>query len=153
LLLKLVNGFLRNRIAKKESLVDAVAAANTRLHEKGLVAFDGRNENDRTKAIAVTISVSLDLLSGAKRTRFGELGILPEDSDIPISIVAWLWAETGDFGASDTEDFLNDLYGLSLLLDLDLDQRTFRLYDTIRRYLQNQADDERLVTKHKCLLT
>jgi len=57
LLLKLVNGFLRDRVVtSRQSLAPAIAGVNTRLDEKGLVAFDaagerrivigGRSDND-----------------------------------------------------------------------------------------------------------
>ena len=95
-LLKLVNGFLRDRVVKAhESLSVAVAGANKRLDAKGLVAFDARDETDRAKAVARTIGVSLELLSETERARFGELGVFPEDADIPIGVVARLWATTG----------------------------------------------------------
>jgi hypothetical protein len=108
---------------------------NVRLDSKGLVAFDARNETDRTKAVARTIAVSLDLLDEARQVRFGELGVFPEDADVPVGIVARFWAETGGLEASETEDFLNELSDLSLLLHLDLDRRTLRLHDTIRHFL------------------
>jgi hypothetical protein len=44
------------------------------------------------------------------------------------------------------------LYGLSLLLGLDLNQRTLRFHDTIRRFLQDRAGKEGLVARHKQLL-
>jgi hypothetical protein len=39
--------------------------------------------------------VRLDLLDESERARFGELGIFPEDADIPIGVIERLWAETG----------------------------------------------------------
>ncbi len=53
LLLKIVNGFLRDRVVKAhEPLSVAIAGANKRLDAKGLVAFDSRDESDRTHAVA-----------------------------------------------------------------------------------------------------
>src|SRR5215467_4760939 len=121
---------------------------NMRLDSKGLVAFDARNETDRSKAVVRTIGVSLDLLDQARQARFRELGIFPEDTDVPVGIVARFWAETGGLDAGETEDFLNELADLSLLLGLDLDRRTLRLHDTIRHFLQDQAGKERLVAGH-----
>jgi WD40 repeat protein len=152
LLLKLVNAFLRDRVAKKQALERAIADVNMRLDSKGLVAFDARNETDRVKAVARTIGVSLDLLDQAIQARFGELGVFPDDADIPVDIVAGFWAETGGLDAGETEDFLNELSDHSLLLSLDLDRRTLRLHDTIRLFLQDQAGKEGLVAGHKCLL-
>jgi hypothetical protein len=109
------------------------------------------NETDRSKAVAHTIGLSLDLLDQARQARFGELGIFPEDADVPVDIVARFWAETGGLDAGETEDFLNKLSDLSLLLHLDLDRRTLRLHDIIRHFLLDQAGKERLVAEHKCV--
>ena len=152
-LLKIVNGFLRDRVVKAhEALSVAIAGANTRLDAKGLVAFDPRNESDRAKAVARTIRVSLDLLSEAERSRFDELSVFPEDTDIPVGIVARLWEETGGLANFETEDLLSRLFDLSLLLDLDLGQRFFRLHDTTLRFLQHCAGREGLVAQHRQLL-
>ena len=152
-LLKLVNGFLRERVIEGgERLRDALADANERLTEEGLVAFDADDEGDRTKAVARTINLSLGLLDEKQRARFAELAVFPEDADIPIGIVARLWRETAGLSESQTKDLLIKLYGLSLLLGLDLNQRTFRFHDTIRRFLQDQAGKAGLVAQHKQLL-
>ena len=45
-----------------------------------------------------------------------------------------------------------ELYDLSLLLDLDLDRRTFRFHDTTRHFLQDQAGKDGLVAQHKRLI-
>src|SRR5215469_3833564 len=129
LLLKIVNGFLRDRVVKAcQSLGEAIIGVNKRLDAKGLVAFDARNEADRTKAVARTIGVSLELLDGDQRSRFGELGIFPEDIDVPLGVVARLWAETGSLDEFETEDLLSELYSLSLLLNLDLGQRALQIH-------------------------
>src|SRR5208337_2248255 len=105
-LLKLVNGFLRDRVVKaRQPLDQAIAGVNKRLSEKGLDAFSARDEADRGKAIAKTIGISLDLLSEAERARFAELAVFPEDVDVPIGIAAALWAKTGRLDEADTEDF------------------------------------------------
>ncbi len=49
-LLKIVNGFLRDRVVRaNESLAAGVVGANRRLDAKSLVAFDPRDETDRAK--------------------------------------------------------------------------------------------------------
>lgn len=156
-LLKLANGFLRDRVTKyKLPLARAVEEAGQRLAAKGLPAFDDPKAKDydgRHKSVAAAIGINLDLLDADKRTRFGELGIFPEDADIPVGIVARLWADAGetpdDFG---TVDLLTELYDLSLLLGLDLDHRTIRFHDTTRHFLQHQAGKSGLVAQHKRLI-
>jgi WD40 repeat protein len=152
LLLKIVNGFLRDRLTTGQSLREAVVGVNKRLDAKGLVAFDAHNDADRNKAVARTIGVSLESLDPSTHARFNELGIFPEDAEVPIGIVSKLWAETGSLKEFEAEDLLSDLYKLSLLVNLDLDQRTVRLHDTIRDFLRNQAGEESLVAQNKRLL-
>jgi hypothetical protein len=68
LLIKLVNGFLRQRVTKShEPLARAIESVNKRLDVKGLVAFDAQNAEDRSKAVARTINASLELLCDRKR--------------------------------------------------------------------------------------
>src|SRR5208282_2897199 len=135
-----------------EPLSVAIAGANKRLDAKGLVVFDPRDETDRAKAVARTIDVSLELLSEAERARFGELGVFPEDADIPNGVIARLWAATGSLEDFETEDLLTRLLDLSLLLDFDLGQGFFRLHDTIRHFLRDRAGKERLIAQHKALV-
>jgi WD40 repeat protein len=152
-LLKLVNGFLRERVNDAgEALEQAIAGANERLTEEGLAAFDANDEDDRTKAIARTINLSLGLLDDTQRARFNELAIFPEDADIPIGIVARLWQQNGTLTEGRTKDLLVKFSGLSLLLALDLNERTFRFHDTVRRFLQDKAGESGLMAQHKGLL-
>src|SRR5208337_4677289 len=54
-LLKLVNGFLRDRVVNgRQPVSEAIAGVNKRLDVRGLVAFDPRDETDRSKAVART---------------------------------------------------------------------------------------------------
>jgi len=153
LLLKLVNGFLRDRVVKSRQRLDqAIAAVNRRLDERGLTAFDARNEASRSNAIAIAIGASLELLSVDDRARFAELAVFPEDVDIPIGIAARLWARAGMLKEIDSEDLLSRLKNLSLLLSLDLDQYSFRFHDTVRHFLQELAGKEVLARLHKLLL-
>ncbi|HEY1863246.1 MAG TPA: hypothetical protein VGG77_06050 [Roseiarcus sp.] len=152
LLIKIVNGFLRNRVKDGEPLPVAITGANTRLNKKGLTAFDKSDETERADAVALTIGVSLDLLSKPERERFGELGVFPEDADVPIGVVARLWSGTGGLEDFETEDLLTRLFDLSLLLHLDLGQRYLRLHDTVRHFLRDRAGKDGLVARHKQLV-
>ena len=151
-LLKLVNGYLRDRVEVSEPLRDAIMEANARLTEEGLDIFAADDERDRTKSVASTINLSLGLLDEKQRARFAELAVFPEDADIPIGIVTRLWQETAGLSERLSKDLLIRFYGLSLLLGLDLNQGTLQFHDTIRRFLQDLAGKEGLVARHKCLL-
>jgi hypothetical protein len=141
-LLKLANGFLRDRVLKyRQPLAGAIAEAGQRLTARGLPAFDDPKAKDyegRHKSVAAAIRLNLDLLD-AGQARFRELGIFPEDVDVPVGIVARLWRATGGLDAFATVDLLSELFDLSLLLDLDLDRRTLRFHDTTRQFLQDEA--------------
>ena len=91
-------------------------------------------------------------MSETERTRFGELGVFPEDADIPVGVIARLWGATGGLEDFETEDLLSRLFDLSLLLDLDLGRRFFRLHDTIRQFLWDQAGKERVIEQHRDLV-
>jgi len=152
-LLKLVNGFLCDRVVKaRQPLDQAIAGVNRRYDEKGLAAFDSRNEADRAHAIAKTIGVSLDLLSESERARFAELAVFPEDVDVPIGVATRLWAKNGGLEEADTEELLVRLVNLSLLLSLDLGRRNLRFHDTVRHFLQERAGKDAPAALHRTLL-
>ena len=148
LLLKLVNGALRRRVDEmNQSLSDALTWVSIALDRRGLAAFDAREAEDRSQAVAKTLGVSLELLNEDDRARFAELATFPEDVDVPLNTVAALWGCTAGLDDFDTEDLCGRFFGLSLLLRLDLATRRTRLHDVIRGYLQAEQK-ERLLTFH-----
>ena len=148
LLLKLVNGVLRERISRGQSLTDACMYSNTALDKRGLTAFDDKNAQDRSHAVAKTLSVSLDLLSPEEQARYHELAVFPEDVDIPLVTVQLLWSATGGLDYFDTEELCERLYRFSLLFDFDLTRRSIRLHDVIRTYLQQEVGAVELPSMH-----
>ena len=145
LLVKLVNGFLRQRVERsREPLASAIKNVNKRLDARGLTAFDANSVEGRSKAVSRTINVSLELLDETQQQRFIELGIFPEDADIPIGVVKRLWLKTGGLDEIETEDLLLELVNLSLLLDLDLELHTLRLHDVMRHFQRSAAGEEGL---------
>ena len=67
---------------------------------------------------------------------------------MPLGIVERLWRETGDFEEIDSEDFLNKLFRLSLVSELDFERRTFRLHDVMRSYLLTRVGNQNLCLLH-----
>jgi hypothetical protein len=122
-LLKLANGFLRDRVLKfRQPLAGTTAEASQRLMARGLPAFDdpkARDYEGRHRSVAAAIGVNLDLLDAERRARLSELGIFPEEVDVSVGIVARLWRATGGLDAFATVDLLSELFDLSLLLDLN----------------------------------
>jgi WD40 repeat protein len=135
LLLKLASGFLRERTRSRESLAQAIADVNRRLDARGLTVFDAKNDGARHKAVETTLAVSLEPFTESERTCFLELAVYPEDIDVPLGICARLWRKTEELDEIEVEDLLQKFAGCSLLLNLDLEFRTFRLHDVVRQYL------------------
>ena len=77
-LLKLVNGTLRERVGAGEKLEEAVAYVNEDLSENGLTAFDEEDARQRDRAVAATVAVSLKAI-GTDSVRYEELAIFSED--------------------------------------------------------------------------
>jgi WD40 repeat protein len=154
LMLKLVNGFLRQRVTRmQESLPSALAGVVKRLlGAKGFAAFDARDETERNRAVTRTINISLDMLDAASRERFAELAVFPEDADIPMDVIAAYWEAAANLDMVETEDLLGYLEGLSLLLSVDVARRIVRLHDTIRHFLRSQVGSERLREMHRRLV-
>ena len=139
LLLKLANGALRERVRKNQSVPAALAYINEALDECGLTIFDARDAQDRSQAVAKTLSVSFQLLTEDEYTRYTELAIFPEDIDIPLATLQKLWGVTGGLGKIKTEKLCEDFFRLSLVLSFDPTTRTIRLHDVIRSYLQQEV--------------
>lgn len=150
LLLKLVNGTLRDRIVNSGQLLpDALGYINKALDRHGLTFFDSYNAVAREQAVALTLGVSFERLSTHDRMRYGEMAVFPEDVDIPLVTLSKLWGRTGGFDELDTEKLCALLQRLSLLLRFDPTKRNVRLHDVIRKYLiQEQGADLPALHQH-----
>jgi len=151
LLLKLANGRLRRQMGRGQPLSDALAYLNKALEKHGLVAFDAENPLEQDQAVRATLGASLELLNANESARYQELSVFPEDVDIPLDTVHTLWAATGGLDAFDTDELCQRLSDLSLLLRFDALNRTIRLHDVIRGYLQHEVG-LRLPALHALLL-
>jgi WD40 repeat protein/transcriptional regulator with XRE-family HTH domain len=152
LLLKIVNGALRERVRRGEPLPSALAYIEKVLDRRGLTFFDNKNARDRSQAVGMTLNISFELLSTDQYTRYKELAILPEDVDVPLETVHVLWRVTSDLDDIDTEELCKLLYDLSLLLSFDLATRTIRLHDVVRTYLQQEVGNSMLANLHEQFL-
>ena len=138
LLLKLVNGTLRDRVAGSgQPLADALIYVNKALDRRGLTFFDARNPALRAQAVGMTLGISLEQLDEGERARYGELAVFPEDADVPLKTVGKLWGATGGLDEFDTESLCERLSRLSLLLGFDLATSHIRLHDVVRGYLMH----------------
>ena len=151
-MLAIANGWLRDRVEKRERLADAIARFERRLAKDGPFVFEPENEPQRNRAIRLCVEASVEDLDAAKTMRFGELAILPEDKDVPLSVIEALWAQTGGVDEDGTDDLVRRLDALSLLQSLDLGARTLRLHDNIIWYLRDKIATEGCRTAHAAMV-
>ncbi len=146
LALSLTNGALR--IASE---VDVTARELVRrLRELGPAALDVTDAARRERTVGATLEASLSLL-GARRAQVVDLGIFPEDMEIPQSLVALLWSRTAGLSADETDSLCGELAQLSVITRLGAPAR-LRLHDVIRLYLRNECGPDRLVKLHNAFL-
>jgi len=148
LLLKLANGVLLQQIRLSKPIPNALNDTSRIYDEYGLTAFDAENAQSREFAIALCIKVSLDHLTPDQAKNFYKLSIFPEDLDIPLAALEKLW-ELNDLN---TEKLVVRLNSFSLLLDCNLQTRTVRLHDVMRKYLREQTKTNEIIF-HQELLT
>jgi NB-ARC domain len=131
-LLNLINGVLRRRVARGQLPQRAAAEIEDRLVTDGPVAFDPARPADRNQAVAATIAASLALLDPVDQQRYRDLAIFPEDVDIPLDVLKLLWS------GCRVEALCEDLVGLGLIADHRLDPPGPRLvlHDVMHAYLQ-----------------
>ncbi len=135
LLLKLANGAMRRRMETGESPAQAMAWVEKALTRKGFKALDDPgNKEGRHRAAAITLQVSLELLSDSEFHQYARLAIFPEDVDVPLVTLEKLW-DLDDF---DTDERCGRFFGLSLLLNFDRSSHTIRLHDVVRTFLQDE---------------
>ena len=151
LLIKLVNRYLFDRVENGQPVADAIRFVSEKLKRKGITAFDAEDADQRKGAVTKTVSVSLDLLDpDTQVSRLFELGIFPEDEDIPIEVIASLWQQTGGMDEIASEEMCERFFKLSLVLELNLGKRALRLHDAFRTYFHSCLSDSRVV--HDLLL-
>ncbi|HYU72464.1 MAG TPA: NB-ARC domain-containing protein, partial [Ktedonobacteraceae bacterium] len=138
LLLSLANGMLRQRVHQHEPLRAALDYLQRAYRKRGVVAFDAKNADARSEAVAKTLDISVEELTEEDAARYRELALFPEDVDVPLVTVQRLWQTTGGLDDVDTEDVCQQLLSLSLLLVYDLRARSIRLHDVVRNYLQKK---------------
>ncbi len=137
LLLKLVNGVLRDRVnTYHQPVADALAYISNALQKRGSTVFDAKNAQERDQAVEKTLSVSFEQLEPDEFARYQELAIFPENVPIPLRVVLRLWSATGKLDALDTEILCQRLHELSLLLHFDVVAGQIQLHDVVQRYLK-----------------
>jgi hypothetical protein len=133
LLLKIVNGVLRERIDRGKALDVALAYVDEGLREEGVVAFDTASAEGRDRAVGRTLGVSLATLGTEEQQRFAELAVFPEDVAIPLATLERFWR----LSPFKVERLCALLFTRSLLLAYDEQSGVVRLHDVVRAYLNH----------------
>lgn len=136
LLLELAAATMRSRVKSGATVTEALRYLETKLERQGITAFDQNNPSERSRAFSKTIEISLEPLPANLRQRAFELGIFPEDTDMPIAVLGHLWG-MDDF---DAEEVVGALSNLSLL-SFNLQTGSIRLHDVVRQYLASKLDN------------
>ena len=147
-LLKLMNGALRRRIARGRTSLQAAGDVRSALASHGPTGLDPTRPRDRSTAVASTIAASMSLLHPEDQEHYLDLAIFPGDTEIPLSVLTYLW--TG----RRCEALCEDLVGLGLVAELRLDPPEPRiiLHDIIREYLLHQRSRQARAYLHARML-
>jgi WD40 repeat protein len=151
LLLAIVNARLRKQRAGGAVVDTAAEEALRRLRANGPATFDLTVTDERAQAVSATVGYSLDLLTDEERARFADLGVLPEDTDVPVDAVALLWG----CPKPEAERLCEKLQELALLTLhwADGSMAVVTLHDVIRGYLRSAAGSTALVMAGRRLVT
>ena len=136
LLLKLVGSALHEAMETGDTLEGALKFVNDALDEGGIAVFDRDSTEDRNQAVGIAVGASLKLLAPDERERCLQLGVFPEDAEIPVSVIAGLWG----FNSVRTRQLLQKLYGFSLI-ELDLGAGQVQLHDALAAFFLAQLPD------------
>jgi hypothetical protein len=91
LLLRLVNGTLKDLVKHGFSVSESIQRANDDLGAEGFSAFDQNDLDTRHAAAAKTLLVSVKYFAESDPELFFDLAIFPEDEDIPLSVLSRYW--------------------------------------------------------------
>jgi hypothetical protein len=155
LLLSLINRRLADDVQRHGVDIDSAAKdAAIRLAQPGRTALDISDSGRREMAVAASIDYSLETLSPGDRERFCELGIFPEDTEIPVGVAALLWRATGHLTDPQTLSLCDRLDGLSLLSQAGSgDCRVLLLHDVVREFAITCLGGQRCTAAHAGLVT
>ncbi|GAA4192844.1 hypothetical protein GCM10022252_34900 [Streptosporangium oxazolinicum] len=115
LLLSLVNARLRDEHGAGTNADVAARRAAGRLGRTVPAVLDVTVASQRETAVLATVEHSLEALGAFDRARFLELGVFPEDVEIPVAVVELLWRGTAGLTSKQTERLCGRLRDLALI--------------------------------------
>ncbi|MGW5265928.1 DUF4062 domain-containing protein [Microbispora sp. NPDC004025] len=143
-LLALANGLMAEYERGGASAAQAAEWVISKLSLEGPAALDIDNPEERAQAIAVTVGASMESLSLLDRERYLDLGIFPEDTDVPLDALTLLWSARSPMGGRAAERLLSRLVQSRLALGTWQSGPALRLHDVIRGYLRHQRSPSQL---------
>ena len=133
LLVELSAHWIRRELKRAgANAANVLARLNKELDRRGAGAVDRRNARDRNEAVSISLGLSLRALDQLE-PRYRELGIFPEDTDVPVSVAASLWG-VDEFEAGDWLRRCDDL----ALLKFDAGRESFRFHDVVLDWLRRE---------------
>jgi WD40 repeat protein len=150
LALGLTNGVLRRTDRDGADVAEAARRLAERLSRLGPVALDVTDAARRTRTVAATLESSFGLL-GLQRERVVELGIFPEDTEIPLDLLELYWQATAKMEPDESAELCRELADLSLVSRRP-GSSALRLHDVIRSYLRHECGAERMAGLNTALL-
>ncbi len=157
LLLTLAHGMLTSFVKHGQHFEKALGNIERAYQSRGVTAFHQEKDDERHQTVDACLEVSLRHLKKITPphydaiTRYHELAVFPEDTNIPLTTLHTYWQGTGGLEDWETEELCVYLDDLSLIFPTDLGKGTIRLHDVFRNYLI-QSSGSQLSALHGCLL-
>jgi WD40 repeat protein len=140
-LLSLVHGAVRDACQDGGDPAAELAEVLAALRIDGITALDVHDPEERGKAVAATIEVSLRRLTPDEHARYLELAVFGEDIVVPGVVVARLWGHMGSWSRFQARRLCQRLFDLGLLASYRRDPDRIVLHDVIRSYLRSKVRD------------
>ena len=161
LLLALVGRAMEGYVRHGASFAEAAAKAREQLRDEGAAAFD-QTADRASKHVAAMITSSLAFLEqeyGPETSRwYQELGIFPDGTDVPVSVLARYWSSAPSaaaLSAREAERLCLLFVQHSLFEEYSVSAGTIRLHDVALSYLRQRMRpaqlrglNERLLRSH-----
>ncbi|MGW1196570.1 NB-ARC domain-containing protein, partial [Streptomyces sp. NPDC002536] len=151
-LLALVNAAVSEYHRQGATLEEVSAWVVRRLAAEGPTALDVGDAHSREKAVASSVQASLNLLSPDERERYFDLGIFPEDTNVPGEVLSLLWGATGGLAPNTSEQLRVKLTSLRLATGSWQQGPALRLHDVFRSYIRHHQGPARLASLNRTLL-
>ena len=155
LLVAMVNGALRRRARHHVDMTQVAADLAARLAVGGPATVALGAAARREQSIQATVESNLALLTDDERERFLELGVFPEDMQIPIDMVAMLWSGTAGVSSAESQFLVEQLAELCLVADYQPPTEsagTLRLHDVLRTHARLRLGPPAIQAAHVAFL-